>query len=255
MSAQTPVDAREPGTDPGSLSRALGARLRAVRQARGLTLRQTASELDVSASFLSQIETGKSQPSVSTLYSLSRLLGVSVDVLFDDDVSTTEGTTPQPSARDVKSVVAPQPAPGAAVAASDPSVMAVSRSELGAPATAWRKPESRSRLDVRHPGERKRIVMDSGVVWEQLVDNTGPEMEFLEVIYAPHSSSTNDDRMLRHEGFEYGYILEGALEVTFGFEVLTLVAGDSFGFDSDVPHLFRNISDVPVRFISFNRHS
>ncbi len=61
----------------------LGERLKDVRLKAGLTLRELARQADVSPSFISQIENGKSQPSVATLYSFSRLLGVTVDELFD----------------------------------------------------------------------------------------------------------------------------------------------------------------------------
>ena len=98
-------------------------------------------------------------------------------------------------------------------------------------------------------GERPRLVMDSGVVWEQLASNTGPDLDFMEILYPPHSSSTNDERMLRHAGFEFGYLMEGELEVTVGFDVFTLHAGESMGFDSVTPHLFRNLGDTPARGI------
>ena len=42
-------------------------------------------------------------------------------------------------------------------------------------------------------------------------------------------NSTNDNRMLRHAGSEYGYLLEGELEVTVGFEVFTLRRGRALG--------------------------
>ena len=41
--------------------------------------------------------------------------------------------------------------------------------------------------------------------------------------------------MLRHDGFEYGYLLEGELEVTFGFETFMLHAGEALGLNSSVP--------------------
>src|ERR1700712_3861782 len=63
----------------------LGQRLKAVRVPAGLTLRALARAADVSPSLISQIENGKSQPSVATLYAFSRLLNVSVDELFEDD--------------------------------------------------------------------------------------------------------------------------------------------------------------------------
>jgi transcriptional regulator with XRE-family HTH domain len=67
----------------------LGARLRAERERRGLTLRELARRLEVSPSLVSQIETGKTQPSVRTLYAMVTELGVSLDELFADGLPST----------------------------------------------------------------------------------------------------------------------------------------------------------------------
>lgn len=221
----------------------LGVRLRAERQRSGMSLREVARQLGVSPSFVSQIENGKSQPSVATLYSLAQLLGTSIDSLF------RHGEAAAPAASGVAAV-------GAAVAHVDvDDDSRVSRSALGSPADAFSRDHGRSRLSVTRPLERSRIVMDSGVVWEQLAANTGQDLDFIEIIYPPHGSSTTDNRMLQHAGFEYGYLLEGELEITVGFDTFTLHAGDSLGFDSAVPHLFRNLGATPARGIWFVRHS
>ena len=60
----------------------IGARLRDARTKRGLSLRSVAQALGVSASLISQVETGKTQPSVSTLYAMVNHLGVSMDELL-----------------------------------------------------------------------------------------------------------------------------------------------------------------------------
>jgi transcriptional regulator with XRE-family HTH domain len=60
----------------------LGARLREARLKRGLSLRSVAQALGVSASLISQVEIGKTQPSVSTLYALASHLGISLDELL-----------------------------------------------------------------------------------------------------------------------------------------------------------------------------
>ena len=53
---------------------------------RHLTLRELARRVGVSPSLISQIETGRSQPSVGTLYAIATELEVSVDdLLFDGD--------------------------------------------------------------------------------------------------------------------------------------------------------------------------
>jgi len=60
----------------------IGSRLRDHRERRGLSLRKLAGELGISPSALSQIETGRSRPSVGTLYSIVNELGLSLDELF-----------------------------------------------------------------------------------------------------------------------------------------------------------------------------
>ena len=217
----------------------LGIRLKRVRERSGRSLREVARELGVSASFLSQMERGKSQPSVATLYSLSQLLGVSIDELFAEEDDGAAASEPAPAPPDP-----PKPAP----------VTPVNRSDLGSLADAWPHERQLPMLSVTRPGERHVLEMDSGVIWQRLVDNTGTGLDFIEIIYPPHSSSTNDQRMLRHSGFEFGWLIEGQLEVTVGFEVLTLRAGEAIGFDSAVPHLLANRTDAVVRGIWCVRH-
>ena len=53
----------------------IGPRIRAERARRDVTIRALARDIGVSPSLISQIETGKSQPSVSTLYAISSALG------------------------------------------------------------------------------------------------------------------------------------------------------------------------------------
>ena len=74
----------------------IGEELRRVRVSRKLSLRSVATEVGVSASLLSQVETGKTQPSVSTLYALVNHLGISLDGLMkgmaqSEDASGTDG--------------------------------------------------------------------------------------------------------------------------------------------------------------------
>lgn len=60
----------------------VGARLREARTEKRLSLRSVAQALGVSASLISQVETGKTQPSVSTLYALANHLSLSLDDLL-----------------------------------------------------------------------------------------------------------------------------------------------------------------------------
>lgn len=225
----------------------LGARLKHHRQLSGLSLRELARQLGVSPSFVSQLENSKSQPSVATLYSISQLLDVSIDELFSTDELA-------PPAAQAASAGADAGAVGAVPRQAAGHGGRVNRSDLGSPADAWPNEKSLAKLCVTRPGERARLEMDSGVVWIQLATNTGTDLDFIEVIYPPHSTSTNDNRMLLHAGSEFGYLIEGQLEITVGFEVHTLDAGDAFGFDSSRPHLFANRTDRPARGIWYVRH-
>jgi transcriptional regulator with XRE-family HTH domain len=222
----------------------LGARLKHRRQLSGMSLREVARQLNVSPSFVSQLENGKSQPSVATLYSIAQLLDVSIDELFSTDGEAVPAQKAAPAATaaaPVSHLPARSPAP-------------IKRSELGSPADAWPDDRVPARLSVTRPGQRVRLEMDSGVVWEQLATNTGTELDFIEITYPPHSTSTNDNRMLQHAGSEFGYLIEGELEIMVGFDVFTLHAGDALGFDSATPHRLSNRTDRPVRGIWFVRH-
>jgi transcriptional regulator with XRE-family HTH domain len=60
----------------------VSARLRELREARGVSMRTLATRSGLSANALSMIERGKTSPSVSTLYKLAGALGVSITAFF-----------------------------------------------------------------------------------------------------------------------------------------------------------------------------
>jgi transcriptional regulator with XRE-family HTH domain len=63
-------------------SRTLGADLRALRKARGLTLSQLSEVLGRSVGWLSQVERDLSEPSISDLREIAGALGVPLSMLF-----------------------------------------------------------------------------------------------------------------------------------------------------------------------------
>ena len=65
----------------------LGADLRALRKARGLTLAEMAEALGRSVGWLSQVERDKSEPSISDLRQIAGYLGVSISMLFRHDAA------------------------------------------------------------------------------------------------------------------------------------------------------------------------
>ncbi|ROO59203.1 XRE family transcriptional regulator [Micromonospora sp. Llam0] len=191
----------------------LGGRIRAARQARGMSLRALAKKVGVSASMLSLVETGRSRSSVSTLYAIVEALDMSMVDLFDTPPSPN-GSAPVPAA--------------ATIEARLDSEVAIVRRDQG-----------------------RRIEMDSGVVWEQLGPATGSGTEFLRVTYPPGAKSSVSGRFQRHTGHEHAYIMDGELTCQVGFQEVVLGTGDSMVFDSSRPHLLENRSDQDVHAIWF----
>lgn len=63
----------------------LGARIRALRHARRLTLRRLAERAGVTESFLSQVEREVTSPSIATVQRIARALDLSVAQLFAEE--------------------------------------------------------------------------------------------------------------------------------------------------------------------------
>ncbi|MDP9843024.1 helix-turn-helix domain-containing protein [Streptosporangium lutulentum] len=184
------------------MKRDLGTRLRTARLAKGRTLRTVATAAGISPSLLSQVETGKSQPSVSTLYSLVTHLGLSIDELL-------------------------------AVSAEPPTAPAEPTDERSrAPL-----PESGA---IQRREDNPMIEMENGVTWERLAVGGFGIADPLVTTYAPGGSSSIDGRLMRHSGVEYGYIIEGELTLKLDFDTFTLRTGDSVCFNSVRPHLYIN---------------
>src|SRR4051812_13310428 len=192
---------------------AIGSRLRANRTMRHLTLRELARRVGVSPSLISQIETGRSQPSVGTLYAIATELEVSVDdLLFDGDDSSRGERRPGSSG---------------------------AREDQG--------PSSSGPVQRSH--NRRAISLDSGVRWERLTTQHDDDVEFLDVLYDVGGASSAAESLTRHAGREYGVVLSGRLGVTLVFEEHVLEAGDSISFASTTPHRLANVGDVAVHAI------
>lgn len=202
----------------------LGSRLKDIRLKAGLTLRELARKAAVSPSFISQIENGKSQPSVATLYAFAQLLNVSIDELFDQ----RGGEVERPALVDGWGPNGDKN-----------------------PSNAWHPSEYANRVSVVHPSHRSSLTMAEGVVWERLAATPEHAVNFMKITYAPGATSTGGGDLVSHEGYEYGYVLKGTIEIVVGSETFTLKAGESMGFDSMIPHRLRNVGDGEFEGIWF----
>ena len=68
----------------GDLTPIVGANLRRVRRSRGLSLARLSEASSVSRAMLSQVELGKSTPTINVLWRIARALGISFSALLSD---------------------------------------------------------------------------------------------------------------------------------------------------------------------------
>ena len=259
----------------------IGERLRQARLRRGMTVRGLARVVDVSASLISQIETGKSSPSVSTLYAITAALDISIEDIF----GTVGGAarrggangTPEPTAADLAlaatmAAVAPlerttpaqtpagpspvgRPVPAAPTSPAGPVAapgdasmpVVVDRSGESAVSQGLRQLAQKRRVGpVVTPEAREVLRLDSGVTWELLGQLPDTHVDFLRITYEPGGSSSGVGVLMRHSGTEWGHVLSGQLTLTLGFDKYVLNPGDSVSFDCSTPHSYANHGTEPA---------
>ena len=226
---------------------AIGARLRAERTRRGVTVRGLARDIGVSASLISQIETQKSQPSVSTLYAITTALGVPVEDLFGSSDGHAHRPDEVDAASDSHAARIRTHAPAARVGG------VAERGEVRASVNGSHDqlrvvgPDRGRAVGPRvPPADRELLTLDSGVTWERLGQLPGVHIDFLLITYQPGGTSSSSGELMRHTGTEYGYLISGELILTLGFDDHRLTVGDSVCFDSATPHRLRNDGAVPA---------
>ena len=200
----------------------LGMRLRDARQSAKLSLRELARRVDVSASLVSQVELGRTTPSVGTLYALVSALGLSLDAVLQDAGQFPSAGT---SLRVVET----------------PAVVEDGQrwSSEGAVTPLVPSPGSNELPGLLEARDRPQLRVD-GVLWERLTAENDPNVELLRVTYRSGTESCPPDNLMRHGGHEYFHILEGRLNVEAGSSAGTLSAGDSINFVSSAPHRLSN---------------
>jgi transcriptional regulator with XRE-family HTH domain len=98
-------------------------------------------------------------------------------------------------------------------------------------------PEEERDLVVRR-ARRRRLDYSAGLVDELLSPNLTGALELLSCRFPPGSSSGVEP--YTHAGEEAGVVIRGRLELWVDGRTVTLEAGDSFGFESALPHKYRN---------------
>lgn len=213
-----------PGDDHAVVAtQRIGERLAYLRGQRNLKISDLARRISVSPSLISQIERGQSRPSVTTLFALAQELAVPVDAFFETGPLSDLERAPAELGRPV-----PGPADG-----------------------AWREanggPGESERYLLKHD-ERPTVEIRGGVRWERLTRTALTDLEFMELVYQPGAES--DPQLYRHPGLECVLVIENRLDITIGFEVNRVMAGDSIAFPSSLPHRYVNPTDQVSRAVT-----
>ena len=184
----------------------LGARIRQLRQDAGLSLTAVARRLGVSASALSQIETGVMQPSVSRLVEIMGVLGLPLSMVFDEHL-----------------------------ASSFPPPYATPPAE-----------EALDAVTVARAAESTTVDLERGVVYRRLAPQPLPGTEYFESTYPPGAASGDEGTLLVHRGLETGIVTAGRLTFQFTDGEVELTEGDAIYFPAAKGHRIVNRTDAPA---------
>ncbi|MBQ1079883.1 helix-turn-helix domain-containing protein [Nocardiopsis sp. B62] len=208
------ADFTENPAPPRFDERRIGERIRELRTARGLSLRELSGRLEISASALSQIERGKMRPSVTRLYQIMGELNVPMAAVFGPEVSAP--TAPDAYTTPMREAPGPRWEPGDAAV---------------------------GRVAVTRREEAATLELGHGVRYRRLTPGPVPGMNYFESVYPPGSYSSQNAEYVRHRGHEIGNVVSGVLTVDVGFDSYELRPGDSITYPSTTPHRISNQGD------------
>jgi len=195
---------------------AIGLRIRKLRKRLGLSLRDLAGRTGLTASFLSQVERGKTNTSIDSLRRIAEALDVSM-LYFLSETPQTNGLDPAK----VEAVEMPDVSP-------------------------------KYNPVVRAGGRSKLILPDSGVTYELLTPGLAHKMEVISGRISPGVG--NVARLLREPTEEWIYVLYGALlvelEVDAEIQAYVLNAGDAIYFEGQTLRGLSCASDEETSWIS-----
>ncbi|WP_017556255.1 helix-turn-helix domain-containing protein [Nocardiopsis baichengensis] len=194
-----------------------GERIRELRTGRGLSLRELAGRLGISASALSQIERGKMRPSVTRLYQILTELDAPMSSAFGEEPADAD------SGGDGGADGGDTAAPGFPQFPEDPG-------GAGAP----------DGVQLVRRDEAATLELDHGVRYRRLSPAGVRGLNYFESVYPPGAFSSQNAEYVRHRGQEIGNVVSGVLTVDVGFETHELHPGDSIMYPSTTPHRISN---------------
>lgn len=169
----------------------IGQRIKHIRNQRGLTSRKLAEASGISASLLSQIESGRVDPSVSSLRKIAAGLDVQLfHLVLDDHVG--------------------------------PDYL------------------------VRAENRKKAVFPSIGLEYEIVHSHHQKKMGIMVGRLSP-GGRTNEEPA-GHQGEECVIVITGRMTIDLGLDIVRLGPGDSFYFDSSIPHTLTNDGGGDCRF-------
>ena len=193
----------------------LGKKIRAERQKRQLTLEKFSARTGLSKSFLSQIERGNTEPSITSLKKIASEFGYSVVNLFADENGTESNWGYQ----------------------------------NGITSHPVKKPTYRNEVSVVRSNKRKRLALPgSNVVYDLLT----PDMKRqLEVMYMKVKAGENsgNEPMIDSPGEKLCIVMKGVLEISVGNESYRLAEGDTIYYPAHVAHSWQAIEGDTIEVI------
>ncbi|MBD5417918.1 MAG: cupin domain-containing protein [Desulfovibrio sp.] len=207
-----------PGTaPPPRRDNAVGGRVRAFREARGMDLSALAETTNLSPAFLEGLENGAVYPPIGTLQKVARALDVRLGTFLDGEESADPVRARIEGFPDGRHMAAPQEAASAphADGSAEPAA------------------------DMRRPGYIYQVLGKG---------KSDRNMEPFCVEFFPPAEG-EEPHLSSHQGEEFILVLAGRLRLRYGRESYELSPGETVYYNSIVPHALTALDGEPVRIL------
>jgi transcriptional regulator with XRE-family HTH domain len=193
----------------------LGRTIRNERQKRRLTLEQLSGETSLSKSFLSQVERGLTEPSISSLKKIAKYFGFSVVNLFPSENVVFPGWGYR----------------------------------NGMPEPNGNSPSYIQDVRVVRAGRRKGLSLPgSRIVYDLLTPDMNRQIEVM-YMKVNRDETSGDEPMLDPPGEKFALVLKGMLEMKLGNETYLLNEGDSIYYPTNIPHSWKALNSESIEVI------
>lgn len=167
----------------------IGNKIKELRVSKNLTIKQLADIVDCTPSLISQLERGKTDPSISMLKRIADALNVNIVDFFMSEFEDQD---------------------------------VITRVE--------------DRVDIQLNRWDAKI--------QSLVKNVRNKK--MQPFYTVIKKGGGSHGMYSHDGEEFGYIIQGQMDLILNDKIFTIKEGESFYFSSKIPHNWGNSGDKDV---------